>query len=89
VKRRGIGRHPSATYKPRFKGKKVLLITGCQILVGSCCLQEAAIELVGQREEIDKRGQGADQGALMGQDAHMIDDMTPREMYKMLKEREG
>ena len=23
---------------------------------------------------------------LMGQDAHMIDDMTPREMYKMLKE---
>ena len=22
----------------------------------------------------------------MGQDAHMIDDMTPREMYKMLKE---
>lgn len=23
---------------------------------------------------------------LMGQDAHMIDDMTPREMYKMLKD---
>jgi len=23
----------------------------------------------------------------MGQDAHMIDDMTPREMYKMLKRR--
>ena len=23
---------------------------------------------------------------IMGQDAHMIDDMTPREMYKMLKD---
>jgi len=22
----------------------------------------------------------------MGEDAHMIDDMTPREMYKMLKD---
>ena len=26
---------------------------------------------------------------LMGQDAHMIDDMPPREMYKMLKDAEA
>ena len=26
---------------------------------------------------------------LMGEDAHMIDDMTPREMYKLLKDAEA
>ena len=25
----------------------------------------------------------------MGEDAHMIDDMTPREMYKMLKDAQA
>lgn len=74
-------------FKPRFAGKKVLLVTGgvksWSVVVA---LQEAGLEIVGtsvkkstlkDKERIQK---------VMGHDAHMIEDLTPREMYKMLKE---
>ena len=38
-----------------------------------------------QRQEIDREDKERIK-EIMGQDAHMIDDMTPREMYKMLKD---
>ncbi|WP_027527685.1 nitrogenase iron-molybdenum cofactor biosynthesis protein NifE [Bradyrhizobium sp. Ec3.3] len=74
-------------FKPRFAGKKVLLVTGgVKSWSVVAALQEAGLEIVGtsvkkstmkDKERIQK---------LMGHDAHMIEDLTPREMYTMLKE---
>ncbi|GLR90026.1 nitrogenase iron-molybdenum cofactor biosynthesis protein NifE [Bradyrhizobium iriomotense] len=74
-------------FKTRFAGKKVLLVTGgVKSWSVVAALQEAGLEIVGtsvkkstseDKERIQK---------LMGHDAHMIEDLTPREMYKMLKE---
>ncbi|KRQ17421.1 nitrogenase iron-molybdenum cofactor biosynthesis protein NifE [Bradyrhizobium manausense] len=73
-------------FKPRFAGKKVLLITGgVKSWSVVAALQEAGLEIVGtsvkkstseDKERIQK---------LVGHDAHMIEDLTPREIYKMLK----
>lgn len=76
-------------YKERLAGKKVLLITGgVKSWSVVSALQEAGLEVVGtsvkkstkeDKEKIkDIMGEGAD--------AHMIDDMTPRQMYAMLRE---
>ncbi len=76
-----------AKYKPRFKGKKVLLITGgVKSWSVVAALQEAGLELVGTSVKKSTKEDKARIKELMGQDAHMIDDMTPREMYKMLKD---
>ena len=74
-------------YKPRFKGKKVLLITGgVKSWSVVAALQEAGLELVGTSVKKSTKEDKERIKELMGQDAHMIDDMTPREMYKMLKD---
>jgi nitrogenase molybdenum-cofactor synthesis protein NifE len=74
-------------YKPRFKGKKVLLITGgVKSWSVVAALQEAGLELVGTSVKKSTREDKERIKELMGQDAHMIDDMTPREMYKMMKD---
>lgn len=74
-------------FKPRFKGKKVLLITGgVKSWSVVAALQEAGLELVGTSVKKSTREDKERIKELMGQDAHMIDDMTPREMYKMLKD---
>jgi nitrogenase molybdenum-cofactor synthesis protein NifE len=76
-----------APYKPRFKGKKVLLITGgVKSWSVLAALQEAGLELVGTSVKKSTKEDKERIKELMGQDAHMIDDMTPREMYKMLKD---
>jgi nitrogenase molybdenum-cofactor synthesis protein NifE len=49
-------------------------------------LQEAGLELVGTSVKKSTREDKERIKELMGQDAHMIDDMTPREMFKMLKD---
>ena len=49
-------------------------------------LQEAGLDLVGTSVKKSTKEDKERIKELMGQDAHMIDDMTPREMYKMLKE---
>ncbi len=78
-----------AQYKARLTGKRVLLITGgVKSWSVVAALQEAGMEIVGtsvkkstkeDKEKIkDIMGEGAD--------AHMIDDMTPREMYAMLRD---
>jgi nitrogenase molybdenum-cofactor synthesis protein NifE len=74
-------------YRPRFQGKKVLLITGgVKSWSVVSALQEAGLELVGTSVKKSTREDKERIKELMGQDAHMIDDMTPREMYKMLKD---
>lgn len=76
-----------APYKPRFKGKKVLLITGgVKSWSVVAALQEAGLELVGTSVKKSTREDKERIKELMGQDAHMIEDMTPREMYKMLRD---
>ncbi len=74
-------------YKPRLKGKKVLLITGgVKSWSVVAALQEAGLELVGTSVKKSTKEDKERIKELMGQDAHMIDDMTPRQMYKMLKD---
>ncbi|MEZ0041278.1 bacterioferritin-associated ferredoxin [Bradyrhizobium diazoefficiens] len=52
-------------------------------------LQEAGLELVGTSVKKSTMEDKERIKELMGQDAHMIDDMTAREMYKMLKDAEA
>ncbi|HET6378889.1 MAG TPA: nitrogenase iron-molybdenum cofactor biosynthesis protein NifE [Methylocella sp.] len=74
-------------FKPRLKGKRVLLITGgVKSWSVLAALQEAGLELVGTSVKKSTKEDKERIKELMGQDAHMIEDMTPREMYKMLKE---
>src|SRR5208283_6099613 len=75
-----------ASYRERLAGKKVLLITGgVKSWSVVAALQEGGMEVVGTsvkkstKQDIDRVKQ------IMGDDAHMIDDMRPRDMYKMLK----
>jgi nitrogenase molybdenum-cofactor synthesis protein NifE len=76
-----------AAYKPRFKGKKVLLITGgVKSWSVVAALQEAGLEMAGTSVKKSTREDKERIKELMGQDAHMIEDMTPRDMYKMLKD---
>jgi nitrogenase molybdenum-cofactor synthesis protein NifE len=76
-----------APYKERLTGKRVLLITGgVKSWSVVAALQEAGLEIAGTSVKKSTREDKEKIKELMGQDAHMIDDMTPREMYKMLKE---
>jgi nitrogenase molybdenum-cofactor synthesis protein NifE len=76
-----------ARFRPRLEGKKVLLITGgVKSWSVLSALQEAGLELVGTSVKKSTKEDKERIKELMGQDAHMIEDMTPREMYKMLKD---
>jgi nitrogenase molybdenum-cofactor synthesis protein NifE len=75
------------SYRVRLQGKKVLLITGgVKSWSVVAALQEGGMDVVGTsvkkstKQDIDRVKQ------IMGDDAHMIDDMRPRDMYKMLKD---
>ncbi|RAI00748.1 nitrogenase iron-molybdenum cofactor biosynthesis protein NifE [Acuticoccus sediminis] len=74
-------------FRPRFAGKKVLLITGgVKSWSVVAALQEAGLELVGTSVKKSTREDKEKIKKLMGEDAHMIENMTPREMYKMLRD---
>ncbi|WP_407190000.1 nitrogenase iron-molybdenum cofactor biosynthesis protein NifE [Bradyrhizobium centrosematis] len=74
-------------YKTRLKGKKALLMTGgVKSWSVVAALQEAGLELVGTSIKKSTREDRERIKELMGQGAHMIEDMTAREMYRMLKE---
>ncbi len=76
-----------APFKPRFEGKKVLLITGgVKSWSVVAALQEAGLEIAGTSVKKSTREDKERIKEIMGEDAHMIDDMTPREMYKLLKD---
>ena len=78
-----------AEYKQKLAGKRVLLITGgVKSWSVVAALQEGGMEIVGTsvkkstKEDKEKLKDILGDGA----DAHMIDDMTPREMYAMLRD---
>ena len=74
-------------YKKRLAGKRVLLITGgVKSWSVVAALQEAGLEIVGTSVKKSTKEDKDKIKELMGDDAHMIDDMTPREMYKMLRD---
>lgn len=74
-------------YKGRLKGKKVLLVTGgVKSWSVVAALQEAGMEIVGTSVKKSTKEDKDRIKEIMGEEAHMIDDMSPREMYKMLKE---
>jgi nitrogenase molybdenum-cofactor synthesis protein NifE len=74
-------------YRERLAGKKVLLITGgVKSWSVVSALQEAGLEVVGTSVKKSTREDKQKISELMGGDAHMIDDMTPREMYAMLRD---
>lgn len=78
-----------AHYKQRLAGKRVLLITGgVKSWSVVAALQEGGMEIVGTSVKKSTKEDKEKIKAIMGEgaDAHMIDDMTPREMYAMLRD---
>nr|AMK59020.1 nitrogenase molybdenum-cofactor synthesis protein [uncultured bacterium UPO35] len=74
-------------YRERLKGKRVLLITGgVKSWSMVAALQEIGMEIVGTSVKKSTKEDKERIKEIMGEEAHMIDDMPPREMYKMLKE---
>ncbi len=74
-------------FRKELEGKKALLITGgVKSWSVVSALQEAGLVVVGTSV---KKSTGEDKERIkeiIGDDAHMIDSMTPGEMYQMLKE---
>ncbi|MBP6647678.1 MAG: nitrogenase iron-molybdenum cofactor biosynthesis protein NifE, partial [Burkholderiaceae bacterium] len=78
-----------AVYKQRLSGKRVLLITGgVKSWSVVSALQEAGMEIVGTSVKKSTKEDKQKIKEIMGEgaDAHMIDDMTPRAMYAMLRD---
>jgi nitrogenase molybdenum-cofactor synthesis protein NifE len=78
-------------YRERLAGKKVLLITGgVKSWSVVSALQEAGLVVVGTSVKKSTREDKEKIREIMGlaadDSAHMIDDMTPRQMYAMLRE---
>jgi nitrogenase molybdenum-cofactor synthesis protein NifE len=79
-----------APYKTRLTGKRVLLITGgVKSWSVVAALQEAGLEIAGTSVKKSTKNDKERIKELMGEDAHMFDDLTPREMYRMLREAEA
>ncbi|MGE4482624.1 nitrogenase iron-molybdenum cofactor biosynthesis protein NifE [Acidocella sp.] len=73
--------------KVNLAGKRVLLITGgVKSWSVVAALQEAGLEIVGTSVKKSTKEDKERIKQIMGEEAHMIEEMTPREMYKMLKE---
>lgn len=74
-------------YKDRLKGKRVLLITGgVKSWSVVSALQEIGMEVAGTSVKKSTKEDKERIKELMGEEAHMIENITPREMYAMLKE---
>ena len=76
-----------AQYKQRLSGKRALLITGgVKSWSVVAALQEGGMEIAGTSVKKSTKEDKERIKEIMGDDAHMIDDMTPREMYAMLRD---
>ncbi len=76
-------------YRSALAGKKVLLITGgVKSWSVVSALQEAGLEVVGTSVKKSTKEDKQKLKELFGSeaDAHMIDDLSPREMYAMLRD---
>ncbi|HYN58162.1 MAG TPA: nitrogenase iron-molybdenum cofactor biosynthesis protein NifE [Rubrivivax sp.] len=77
-------------YRQRLQGKRVLLITGgVKSWSVVSALQEAGLEVVGTSVKKSTKEDKQKIKDIMGDDAHMIDDMTPRQMYAMLRDAQA
>ena len=77
-------------YRKRLAGKRVLLITGgVKSWSVVSALQEVGIEIVGTSVKKSTEEDKQRVKELMGEEAHMFDDLPPREMYRMLKESQA
>jgi nitrogenase molybdenum-cofactor synthesis protein NifE len=76
--------------KPALAGKRALLITGgVKSWSVVSALMEAGLVVVGTSVKKSTAEDKERITELMGEDAHMIDTLTPREMYRMLKDAEA
>lgn len=77
-------------YENRLRGRRVLLITGgVKSWSVVSALQEVGMVVVGTSVKKSTKEDKERITEIMGDNAHMIDDMTPREMYKMLSEAQA
>jgi len=76
--------------RPALAGKRALLITGgVKSWSVVSALMEAGLVVVGTSVKKSTAEDKERITELMGEDAHMIDTLTPREMYRMLKDAEA
>ena len=74
-------------FKERLTGKRVLLYTGgVKSWSIVAALQEAGLVIVGTSVKKSTQNDREKIKELMGDDVHMFDNMTPREMYAMLRD---
>ena len=76
-----------APFKARLAGKRALLFTGgVKSWSVVAAMQEAGLTVIGTSVKKSTPDDKERIKAIMKDDAHMFDDLKPREMYKMLKE---
>ncbi|MBI3392045.1 MAG: nitrogenase iron-molybdenum cofactor biosynthesis protein NifE [Nitrospirae bacterium] len=74
-------------YRARLQGKRVLLVTGgVKSWSVVSALQEIGMVVVGTSVKKSTKEDKKRIEAIMGEDAHMIESLPPREMYGMLKD---
>jgi nitrogenase molybdenum-cofactor synthesis protein NifE len=74
-------------YRARLAGKRVLLFTGgVKSWSVVSALREVGMEIVGTSMRKSTQHDREKVVEIMGTDAHMFDELPPREMYRMLKE---
>ena len=79
-----------APFKSRLAGKRVLLFTGgVKSWSVVAALQEAGLVIAGTSTKKSTPDDKERIRELVKDDAHMFDDLKPREMYKMLKEAQA
>lgn len=77
-------------YRARLAGKRVLLFTGgVKSWSVVAALQEVGMEIVGTSMRKSTSNDRAKVVEIMGTDAHMFDELPPREMYRMLREAQA
>ncbi|MBI5406427.1 MAG: nitrogenase iron-molybdenum cofactor biosynthesis protein NifE [Nitrospirae bacterium] len=77
-------------YRERLQGKRVLLITGgVKSWSVVSALQESGMVVVGTSVKKSTKEDRERITELMGEDAHMIESITPKEMYSMLKDAQA
>ncbi|MEM5345613.1 nitrogenase iron-molybdenum cofactor biosynthesis protein NifE [Paraburkholderia azotifigens] len=76
-----------APYRTRLDGKRVLLITGgVKSWSVLAALQETGLEIVGTSVKKSTDGDKERIKEIMGDDTRMVDNLTAREMYNMLRD---
>jgi nitrogenase molybdenum-cofactor synthesis protein NifE len=77
-------------FRAALTGKKVLLFTGgVKSWSVVSALQEAGMTVIGTSMRKSTKEDRARVVEIMGTDAHMFDELPPREMYRMLKESQA